>query len=141
MDFDVSIKTHDTKILKSLGVPPILLDGGNNANIAPNLRLFYLETVLPIVNRYVSAVERFFGYDVEAVTATVSALQPELKDVAAYYASLVNGGVISPNEARKELRYDDKPGHDDLRVPANIAGSAANPSVGGAPKKPPQEPR
>jgi HK97 family phage portal protein len=139
MDFDTSIKTHDTKILKSLGVPPILLDGGNNANIAPNLRLFYLETVLPIVNRYVSAVERFFGYDVQAITSTVSALQPELKDVAAYYTTLVNGGVISPNEARVELRYEVKPGHDDLRVPANIAGSAANPAVGGAPKKPPTQ--
>lgn len=139
MDFDLSIKTHDTKILKSLGVPPILLDGGNNANIAPNLRLFYLETILPIVNRYVSGLERFFGYDVQAITSTVSALQPELKDVAAYYTTLVNGGVISPNEARTELRYEVKPGHDDLRVPANIAGSAANPSVGGAPKKPPTQ--
>ena len=138
MDFDNSIKTHDTKILKSLGVPPILLDGGNNANIAPNLRLFYLETVIPIVTRYVSAMERFFGYDVEAVTSTVSALQPELKDVAAYYTTLVNGGVISPNEARLELRYEEKVGHDDLRVPANIAGSAANPSVGGAPRRTPQ---
>lgn len=139
MDFDQSIKTHDTKILKALGVPPILLDGGNNANIAPNLRLFYLETVLPIVNRYVSGIERFFGYDVQAVTSSVSALQPELKDVAAYYTTLVNGGVLSPNEARTELRYEAKPGHDDLRVPANIAGSASNPSVGGAPKKPPTQ--
>jgi HK97 family phage portal protein len=138
MDFDVSIKTHDTKILKSLGVPPILLDGGNNANIAPNLRLFYLETVLPIVAKYVSAIERFFGYDVQAVTSNVSALQPELKDVAAYYTTLVNGGVISPNEARMELRYEVKSGHDDLRVPANIAGSASNPSVGGAPTRSPQ---
>ena len=41
MDFDQSIKTHDQKILKALGVPPILMDGGNNANISPNLRLFY----------------------------------------------------------------------------------------------------
>lgn len=139
MDFDQSIKTHDTKILKALGVPPILLDGGNNANIAPNLRLFYLETILPIVNRYVSGVERFFGYDVQAVTSNVSALQPELKDVAAYYTTLVNGGVLSPNEARIELRYEGKPGHDDLRVPANIAGSASNPAVGGAPKKPPTQ--
>lgn len=134
MDFDVSIKTHDSKILKSLGVPPILLDGGNNANISPNLRLFYLETVIPIVTRYVSALERFFGYDVQAVTSNVSALQPELKDVAAYYTTLVNGGVLSSNEARVELRYETKPGHDDLRIPANIAGSAANPSEGGAPE-------
>ena len=139
MDFDLSIKTHDSKILKSLGVPPILLDGGNNANISPNLRLFYLETVIPIVLKYVSAVERFFGYDVGPITTNVSALQPELKDVAAYYTTLVNGGVIAPNEARVELRYEAKPGHDDLRVPANIAGSAANPSVGGAPKEPTKE--
>lgn len=122
--------------MQALGVPPILLAGGNNANISPNLRLFYLETVLPIVRGYISAVERYFGYDVEAITTTVSALQPELKDVAAYHATLVNGGIIAPNEARIELRYASKPGHDDLRVPANIAGSAVNPSLGGKPPKP-----
>jgi HK97 family phage portal protein len=138
MDFDLSIKTNSTKVLMSLGVPPILLDGGNNANIAPNMRLLYLETIIPIVNKLVSGIERYFGYDVEAVTAGVSALQPELKDVAAYHTTLVNGGIISPNEARQELRYDPKPGHDDLRIPANIAGSAANPSQGGAPPKPPK---
>lgn len=136
MDFDTSIKTHDAKILKSLGVPPILLDGGNNANISPNLRLFYLETIIPILSKFSSAIERYFGYDIEPVTSTVSALQPEMKDVAAYHVSLVNGGIISPNEARAELRYEAKPGNDDLRIPANIAGSAANPSQGGAPPKP-----
>jgi len=136
MDFDNSIKSHDIKILKALGVPSILLDGGNNANISPNMRLFYLETVMPIVRKFVSAMERHFGYDIEAITSSVSALQPDLKDIAAYNSTLVNGGVISANEARVELRYDPKPGHDDLRIPANIAGSAANPALGGAPKKP-----
>lgn len=135
MDFDNSIKTHDHKILKALGVPPVLLDGGNNANIAPNLRLFYLETVLPIVQSYVSSLERFFGYDVAPITSTVSALQPELKDVAAYYTTLVNGGVLTPNEARVELRYEKKPNADEVRVPANIAGSASNPSQGGRPSE------
>lgn len=136
MDFDNSIKSHDIKILKALGVPSILLDGGNNANISPNMRLFYLETVMPIVRKFVSAMERHFGYDIDAITSNVSALQPDLKDIAAYNTTLVNGGVISANEARVELRYDPKPGHDDLRIPANIAGSAANPALGGAPKKP-----
>ena len=140
MDFDTSIKTHNAKILMSLGVPPILLDGGNNANISPNLRLFYLETILPIVNKLVSGLERYFGYDIEPITAGVSALQPELKDVAAYHSTLVNAGIISANEARQELRYESKPGNDDLRIPANIAGSAANPSQGGAPPKPPKAP-
>lgn len=71
----------------------------------------------------------------EPITSNVSALQPELKDIAQYHASLVNGGVITPNEARKELRYDSITGHDDLRIPANIAGSAADPSQGGRPQQ------
>jgi HK97 family phage portal protein len=133
MDFDQSIKTHGEKIMQAVGVPPILLAGGNNANIAPNLRLFYLETVLPVNRKFISAVERYFGYDVEAITSSVSALQPELKDIAAYHSTLVNAGIISANEARTELRYEVKPGNDELRIPANIAGSAANPSTGGRP--------
>lgn len=142
MDFDNSIKTHDTKILKALGVPPILLDGGNNANISPNLRLFYLETVLPIVTKLTSALERYFGYDISPITSSVSALQPELKEIAAYHSTLVNAGILTANEARIELRYakDSDPKSDTLRIPANIAGSAANPSVGGAPKAPDPKP-
>ncbi len=136
MDFDVSIKTHGIKVLTALGVPQVLLDGGNNANISPNLRLFYLETVIPIVRRFTSSVEHFFGYDIDVITANVSALQPDIKEVASYHSTLVNGGIITPNEAREELRYARIEGQDDIRVPANIAGSASNPAEGGAPKKP-----
>jgi len=134
LDFDQAIKTHSERIMTAVGVPPILLQGGNNANISPNLRLFYLETVLPLTRLYISAVERYFGYDVEAITSSVSALQPELKDIASYHASLVNGGIITPNEARIELRYPKLDGQDTIRIPANIAGSAANPSIGGRPQ-------
>lgn len=133
MDFDQSIKTHNELIMQCIGIPPILLAGGNNANITPNLRLFYLETVLPITRKFVSSLERYFGYDIEAITASVSALQPELKDIAAYHSTLVNAGIITANEARKELRYAPMTGHDEIRIPANIAGSAADPSKGGRP--------
>lgn len=133
MDFDQSIKTHASMIMQVIGVPPILLEGGNNANINPNLRLFYLETVMPIVRRFTSALERYYGYDIEAITSSVSALQPELKDIAAYHSTLVNAGIITANEARQELRYPAIAGNDDLRIPANIAGSAANPAQGGRP--------
>ena len=133
MDFDVSIKTHSEMIMQAIGVPPILLAGGNNANITPNLRLFYLETVLPIIRKFVSALERYYGYDVEAITSSVSALQPELKEQAAYYSTLVNAGIITANEARTELSYPAMSGHDEIRIPANVAGSAADPSLGGKP--------
>jgi HK97 family phage portal protein len=133
MNFDQSMKTHGERIMQAIGVPPILLQGGNNANISPNLRLFYLETVLPITRKFTSSLERYFGYDIDVVTANVSALQPELKDIAAYHSTLVNAGIITANEAREELRYEKKTGHDEIRIPANIAGSAADPSKGGRP--------
>jgi len=133
LDFDQAIKTHNERIISSIGVPPLLLQGGNNANIAPNLRLFYLETVLPIVRLYISAIERYFGYDVEAITSNVSALQPDIGELAKYHSTLVNGGIITPNEARVELRYPKLDGQDTIRIPANIAGSAADPSLGGRP--------
>jgi len=143
MDFDQSLKTHSEKILTALGVPPILTNGGNNANISPNLRLMYLETVMPILRNFSSSLERYFGYNIEAITANVSALQPEIKEIAGFNTTLVNGGVITPNEARTNLRLekDEDPESDKLRIPANIAGSAANPSEGGAPKKPKDEPK
>jgi len=138
MDFDNSIARHDKKILTALGVPPILIDGGNNANINPNLRLFYLETILPIVTKYTSALERFFGFDISPIQANISALQPDMKDVSAFHTSLVNGGIETPAEAREALRFEkqDDPKLDEIRVPANIAGSAVDPTQGGAPKKP-----
>jgi len=43
---------------------------------------------------------------------------------------------MSPNEARDALGKEPLEGHDDLRVPANIAGSAADPTEGG---RPPEE--
>ena len=133
LDFQVAISESEKIILKALGVPPILLDSGNNANIRPNMRLYYLETVLPIVRKINFAFERFFGFEIKEDVTDIPALQPELSDQASYFSSLVNTGIITPNEARTVLGFDSMPGHDDLRVPANIAGSAGNPSEGGRP--------
>ena len=135
LNFQESIKENEKIILEAIGVPPILLDSGNNANIRPNHRLYYLETILPIVRKINFAFERYFGFDLKEDISNIPALRPELQDEAAYYSSLVNGGVMSPNEAREALRLSPVEGHDDLRVPANIAGSAANPSEGGRPEE------
>ena len=136
LDFQTSITANEKIILEAMGVPPILLDGGNNANIRPNHRLYYLETILPIVRKISYAFERYFGFKISEDITGVPALQPELRDQAAYYATLVNTGIISPNEAREALGKEPHDGGEDLRIPANIAGSAANPEEGG---RPPQE--
>ena len=137
LDFNESIGVQELKVLKALGVPPILLDSGNNANITPNTRLFYIQTVLPLYEKLVQALEVYFGYDIKPITQDVLALRPELRDMQAYITGLVNAGVITRNEAREMLRYSehDESFADQLILPANIAGSAVDPSSGGAPSK------
>ena len=140
LDFQESIKANERIILEAMGIPPILLDGGNNANIRPNHRLYYLETILPIVRKIGYAVERFFGFTISEDVTGIPALQPELRDQAAYYATLVNTGILSANEAREALGKEPVNGFDTPRVPANIAGSAVNPEEGGRPvDTPPSE--
>ena len=133
LDFQSAITENEKIILKALGVPPIMLDSGNNANIRPNMRLYYLETILPIVRKINFAFERFFGFTIKEDVTDIPALQPELRDQSQYYTSLVNGGIITVNEAREQLGFEPVDGQDDVRVPANIAGSAVNPDEGGRP--------
>ena len=137
LDFQSSITANEKIILEAMGIPPVLLDGGNNANIRPNHRLYYLETILPIVKKIGCAMERYFGFSLSEDVTGIPALQPELRDQAAYYATLVNTGIISPNEAREALGKEPVNGFDEPRVPANIAGSAVNPEQGGRPVESP----
>ena len=131
LDFKEGVATAEKTILKALGIPPIIMDSGNNANISPNLRMYYLETIVPIVRKINFAFERYFGFKITEDLTGITAMQPDLREQSAYYSTLVNGGVITPNEAREKLGYDPVEGHDDLRIPANIAGSAGDPSEGG----------
>jgi HK97 family phage portal protein len=137
LDFNDSVKSQEDKILKCLGVPPILLDSGNNANINPNLRMFYVTTILPLVEKVVQAVEIYFGYDIKPITQNALALRPELRELSAYLTSITNAGIITRNEAREEIRYEPHEAEfaDDLILPANVAGSAQDPNTGGRPNE------
>ena len=133
LDFQNSILENEKIIVKALGIPYLMLDSGNNANIRPNMRMYYLETILPIHRKINYALERFFGFEIKEDTTDIPALQPEMRDQAAYYTSLVNGGIITAAEARDRLGFDEIENTQDIRVPANIAGSAGNPDEGGRP--------
>ena len=100
------------------------------------MRLYYLETILPIIRKINFGLGKVLWFRDCRGATNIPALQPELRDQSQYYQALVNTGIISPNEAREALNFDPVEGYDDLRVPANIAGSAANPDEGG---RPPEE--
>ena len=80
-------------------------------------------------------MERFFGFTLNEDVTGIPALQPELRDQAAYYATLVNTGIMSTNEAREALGKEPIEGFDEPRVPVNLAGSSVNPQEGGRPEE------
>lgn len=134
LDFEGSIERIQQDMAKALGVPYVLLKSGNNANIDANQKLFYLHTVLPILSRICSAFSHFFNsVNIRPDRLAVPALQPDNKTQATYYSTLVNTGIITPNEAREGLRFAKIDGYDTIRVPQNITGSATDPSQGGRP--------
>ena len=138
LDFENSVERLQQDMAKALGVPYTLLKSGNNANISSNQVLFYEHTIIPIVLQFTSAFEHFFNSArVRPELIYVPALQPDLKSQAQYYSSLVNAGIITPDEARVKLNFPAL-GQDvtsKIRVPQNIAGSAVNPELGGRPTK------
>lgn len=135
LDFEASVETLENKILEALGVPQILLRSGNNANVSPNIRMFYHTTVIPLLNKVVYALERYFGYDLKIIEAEILPMRPDLREEGAYWTSMVNAGILTRNEAREQLRYEKLTDDiaDRLILPANIAGSAQDASVGGRP--------
>lgn len=135
LDFEDSIERIQQDMAKALGVPYVLLKSGNNANIDANQKLFYLHTVLPILTQFCSAFTHYFNNNVylRPDKLSVPALQPDNSKQASYYSTLVNTGIITPNEAREGLRFAKFEGLDTIRIPQNITGSATDPTQGGRP--------
>ena len=137
LDFENSIERIQQDMAKALGVPYVLLKSGNNANIDANQKLFYLHTVLPLLNQFCSAFSHFFngGVEIRPDRLSVPALQPDNRTQAIYYSKLVNTGIITPNEAREGLRFPKMENNDNIRIPQNITGSATDATQGGRPSQ------
>ena len=152
LDFETSVARVQEDIAKSLGVPYVLLKSGNNANLEANEKLFYNHTVLPVVEMFAAAFQHFFfsqGFmKIYPDKSNILCLQADLTDQAAFYSGMVNSGILTPNEAREQLKYpvitenqsqpEDSNGGDmdKVRIPQNITGSATNPTTGGRPSGP-----
>lgn len=137
LDFENSIERIQQDMAKALGVPYVLLKSGNNANIDANQKLFYLHTVLPILTQFCSAFSHHFngGVTITPDRLAVPALQPDNRTQAVYYSTLVNTGIITPNEAREGLRFPKIENNDTIRIPQNITGSATDATQGGRPSQ------
>ncbi|QGH45213.1 portal (connector) protein [Bacteriophage Eos] len=126
LDFEQDLKRFESSVCVAFGVPEVLINGGNNANIRPNIELFYYMTIVPMLNKVTSSLSFFFGFKITPNTKDVIALTPDKDKESKYVSSLTNNGIITGNEGREILGLEklDDPQMDKIRIPANIAGSA-----------------
>lgn len=128
LEFSGTVTEKERLALVALGVPPILLDSGNNANLRPNIDLLFNLTIIPMVRKFIAVYEGFFAFDIKELTYEIPALAPDAKAQSDRLTALVNNGVMTGQEARSELRLEkiEDPLLDKIRIPANVAGSATD---------------
>jgi len=133
MDFYNGLNYTTSRILMSLGVPPVLvtlLEGSHYENTEAQIRIFIENTIIPKLRKRDAALNRtlmprygdstFVGFDRSALTAVRQALA-EIRATAQTY---VNIGAMTPNEARAYLESGEIPtlapleGGDVTREPA-----------------------
>jgi len=125
-----SLQANDEMPYNWKGLEQLAFINRNKHNVDVNKKIYDVDGK-PIHEDY------YKEFKLNEDVSDVPALQPELRDQANYYATLVNTGILTPNEAREALRLETIDGFDQPRVPANIAGSAANPEQGGRPEETP----
>ena len=142
MDFLNMKHLSATEIAMCFGVPSQLVgvpDAQTYANVSEARLALYEETIIPFLRKVESDMNEWlvplfgenmqFEYDIDKIPALAERRRKIYENVT----SAVREGIITRNEAREQLGFEKIDGQDDVRVPANIAGSAANPDEGGRP--------
>lgn len=114
-------------ICLAFGYPAMLLgfpEGSTYNNVAEAKLALYEETVIPLAQMILCEMSNWLSLmtkkniEIELDLDKVSALTPR-RQVARENARLdVAGGIITINEARKEMDYEPLPGGDEILVPA-----------------------
>lgn len=129
MDWLNGQKLSGRRIASVFGVPPELIGDSESktySNYKEARKALYQETVLPLLDRIRDdlnawLVPRFgqrlwLDYDRDEIEA----IQEDRETVWRRAIDAVKAGVITPNEARAMLGYDEVPGGDVLLVAANM---------------------
>lgn len=138
MDWLEGLKLSAREIAIAFGVPPELIGDTANktySNYREARQAFYTETVLPLMDWLRDELNAWlvpkFGDDriyLDYDRDEIEALQEDRAAVWERAMEAVKIGVLTPNEARVLLGYEEVPGADVLMVPGNMMPLA---TVGG----------
>lgn len=124
------LKLSAREIAIAFGVPPELIGDSENktySNWSESRKAFYEETVLPLMDWLRDELNNWlapqFGDDriyLDYDRDEIEALQEDRAEVWDRALKAVEKGVLTPNEARVLLGYEEVPGADVLMIPGNM---------------------
>ena len=145
-----SRKMSREEILATFGVPPVLvglLEGQFAANVREQLQIFWKLVMLPRLQRVEDQLNEQlaseYGEDIRIRfdLGHIEALREDENDRVERVRTLIEGGIITRNEAREEMGLEtlQLPGMDDITVPFTVVPlgttptqSSSGPGAGGA---------
>jgi phage portal protein BeeE len=136
MDFTAGLRETKRDISTTLGVAPELLGDPETKTYANALQArlaLYEDRVFPLLRHVAHTLtlnlrkwwpDLVLHLDIDQVPA----VQERRQEFAKTLLSLVGGGIVTPNEARAALGYEEVTGADDLLVPISVVplGSLAD---------------
>ncbi len=141
MDFKASMLEAAKNIALVYGVPLPLVstEASTYANLAEAKEALWGDTILPLLDEVLSALGDFLlpMYEGDKASQYVLTYNPdsipamEAKRTRLYerMVKAVAGGLLTPNEARAEMGFDDIDGASDLMVPTSLAPLGGNPTT------------
>jgi len=123
LEFIESMKFLREDIIVALGIPKELLTledvGKLSSSGDRGMRLFEKYTLDPLMKTYLGfynteILDKLYEEPLALVAPNV--VRQDRKELIEEVTKLVNAGVISQNEARQELGYEEKEGYDDLKA-------------------------
>lgn len=125
MAFQDLIRLNREKIYAVIGIPPSVggvYEYANYANAMIQEKTYWRHTLIPLARIIASTLTRQVMYKrfdddhrFEFDLSNVEALQEDRLEKAKTYTTLVQGGIITPNEARKEYDLEPLESGDELR--------------------------
>lgn len=112
MDFKSTIENAARMIASVLGVPFALVvpEAATYSNMETAREMLYENTVIPLADRVLKQLSLFLnkqGYILKTNTDSVSALEGRRELLYNRMSNVVKAGILTPDEARQELGYDE----------------------------------
>jgi HK97 family phage portal protein len=131
MDFQNSMTEAAKQIAMAYGVPLPLVttEASTYSNVAEAKEMLWADTIIPLLDEVLSALGDFLlplfeknpgDYILTFNPDSIPALEAKRTRLYERMTKAVSGGLLTPNEARLEMGFDEQPGGEQLYIPTSL---------------------